>query len=94
MTNEEFFQKTGGMVHPHMDGDGCGNTSLREWGMTRREHFAGVALQGLMSGKITWRDLGYEPRDGMFSMMEQYAICAYEMAEAMVKIGQMDEVPA
>lgn len=93
MTNEEFFKKHGGMAYPHMDGDGCGNTTLREWGMTRREHFAGEAMKGMLSGQSAWRDFDFQPRDG-FSILENNAILAYLIAEAMVKIGQMEELPA
>lgn len=37
-----------------------------------------------MSGSTVWRDVDYEPKDG-YSIMENNAMCAYQIADAMLK---------
>lgn len=50
-------------------------------GMTLRDYFAAKALPAAMS--IPWRDVGYQPADGL-SDMQQHARLAYQMADAML----------
>lgn len=65
-----------------------GNTVAAWYGMSLRDHFAGLAMQAVMtSAGPTWRDSGYKPKDGL-SIMENNARLAYQAADAMLKARQ------
>lgn len=48
MNQIEWYEKTGGAAFPTLDNSGS-QLVLRESGMTLRDHFAGVALQGMLA---------------------------------------------
>ena len=50
-------------------------------GMSLRDYFAAKALPAAMS--IPWRDVGYQPTDGLTDM-QQHVRIAYQMADAML----------
>lgn len=49
-----------------------------------RDDFARRAMQGLIVTTASWADLGYTPKDGL-SIAENYAVHAYEIADAMLE---------
>ena len=55
--------------------------TITETGMTLRDYFAAKALPAAMS--IPWRDVGYQPADGLTDM-QQHVRLAYQMADAML----------
>lgn len=61
-----------------------GDEHIAYGGMTLRDYFAAKAMQGGLAGSHTWRDVDYIPKDG-YTIMENAAMCAYQMADAMLK---------
>lgn len=59
--------------------------TARSEGMDLRDYFASKAINASMT--CIWRDVDYKPKDG-FSMLENCAILAYEMADAMMKVRE------
>lgn len=53
-------------------------------GMSLRDHFAGLAMQSILSTVDSWRDNEFIPVSGK-STMENNALCAYAQADAMLK---------
>lgn len=53
-------------------------------GMTLRDYFAGWALNSVINMNYPLADIGYKMRDGN-SIAENYAHCAYELADAMLQ---------
>lgn len=52
-------------------------------GMTLRDYFAAKAMAAVINMNYPMSDIGYTMRDGK-SIGENYAICAYELADAML----------
>ena len=50
--------------------------------MTLRDYFAAKAMQSVL--QTSWRDLDLKPKDGL-SVIENSAVFAYEIADAMLK---------
>ena len=78
---------TGGPAFPpHAD-----ERNISRYGMTLRDHFAGLAMQAILQsggnwGKKTADDLHYgEDYDGVMSQALCLAEGAYQMADAMIK---------
>lgn len=69
--------KAGWGAFPNVTTDGCDS----DMGITVRDYFAAKALPTAMTA--SWRDIGYEPQDGL-SDMQQHARLAYQMADAML----------
>ncbi|MDR6886103.1 MULTISPECIES: hypothetical protein [Variovorax] len=53
-------------------------------GMTLRDYFAAQALPAVVAS-ASWRDLEFKPVNGL-SAMENNALCAYQQADAMLKV--------
>ncbi len=49
-----------------------------------RDHFAGQAMQGLITCECGLHDSAFSMKDG-FTIIENYAFCAYDYADAMIK---------
>ncbi len=62
--------KTGGPAYPRM-GEGFGNPQYDTPGMTLLDHFAGLAMQGLLGA-------------GRTGAAKDFAMTAYEIAAAMI----------
>lgn len=56
-------------------------------GMTLRNWFAGMALQGILSNPTTVTSKLFKTTDG-FMNSEMIAECAYEQADAMIRAGK------
>lgn len=81
----------GGPAFPVDTGMGEGGaghqTGASTWqfpGMSLRDHFAGIALHAVLATENSWRDNGFKPVDGK-SLAENSALCAYQIADAMLK---------
>lgn len=73
----------GGPAFPFVEPAGPGVSVAP--GMSMRDHFAGLAMQAVMtSAGPTWRDNGWKPVDGM-TIMQNNALLAYAAADAMLK---------
>lgn len=60
-----------------------GDTYSGHEGMTMRDYFAAKALSAVINMNYPMSDIGYVMRDGK-NIGENYAICAYELADAML----------
>ena len=69
----------GGPAFPGTDQNGL-NSGMP--GMTLRDYFAAKAMQSVL--QTSWRDLDLKPKDGL-SVIENSAVFAYEIADAMLK---------
>lgn len=69
--------KTGGKAFPSTG-------PVSEYGMTLRDYFAAQALNAVINMDYPMSDIGYFMKDGK-SIGENYAICAYELADAMLE---------
>lgn len=80
-------QNDGGPAFPGTYG---GQHGLPVWteGLTKREWFAGMALQGILSNPTTATSKVFKTIDG-FMNSEMIADCAYEQADAMIKAGEV-----
>jgi len=59
-------------------------TADQSCGMSLRDHFAGLAMQGLIATENPWRSYGYKPVNGL-SIPENDARLAYQIADAMIR---------
>lgn len=77
-------KETGGPAFPNVP-DGAGD-KWADWeqGMTLRDYFAIEALK--VTSGASWSDLEYRPVNYV-SNMENMALCAYQMADAMLIAG-------
>lgn len=78
--NGRDFILTGGCAFPCQERDGQGNPTMgMEFGMTLRDWFAGMAMQGMLGG------MGFDaPLSHKASPAPVYAETAYEFADAMI----------
>ena len=51
---------------------------------TLRDYFAAKAMHAIVTTTNSWKDNGFVPRNG-WSIAENNALCAYELADAMLK---------
>ena len=56
-------------------------------GITKRDWFAGMALQGILSNPTTVTSKLFKTTDG-FMNSEMIAECAYEQADSMIRAGK------
>jgi hypothetical protein len=56
-------------------------------GMTLRDYFAGMALQGILSNPTTSTTKLFKTSEG-FMNSEMIAECAYEQADSMIRAGK------
>lgn len=76
-------KQDGGPAFPFVEPAGPGVSVAT--GMSLRDHFAGLAMQAVMTcAGPTWRDNGYKPIDGL-SIMQNNARLSYDMADEMIK---------
>jgi hypothetical protein len=57
---------------------------VANYGMTLRDYFAAQALNSIINMNYPMADIGYSMKNGK-SIGENYAICAYELADAMLE---------
>ena len=78
---------SGGMAFPVTPTDRSGQIGPTEYGLTKRELYAGMALQGILSNPTTVTSKLFKTTDG-FMNSEMIAECAYEQADAMIRAGK------
>ena len=58
-------------------------TGLMQEGMTLRDHFAGLAMQGRLAGDTRWQELDFKPINGL-DVIQNECVLAYRIADAML----------
>ena len=83
MSNKE----TGGPAFPcrlDYNNPGAGKKDFSSPGMTIRDHFAGLAMQGRLAGNMAWQERDFKPVNGL-DAIENECVLAYRIADAMLK---------
>lgn len=70
---------SGGMAFPVTPTDRSGQIGPTEYGLTKREWYAGMALQGLLANPSTILKQAYIPE------------LSYEYADAMIRAGEVQK---
>lgn len=69
-----------------------GNHTAMQYGMTLRDYFAAAALPAVIGTTQSWKNLDFHPVNGKTNA-ENDALCAYQVADAMLKARATGEAP-
>jgi hypothetical protein len=73
----------GGSAFPVTPTDNSGQIGPTEYGLTKREWYAGMALQGLITGCYVGDNAGFTVQGNV--------VAAYEYADAMIRAGKVQK---